>query len=99
MRYCMVSHRLIFSLLFLCSSLVVVAQDMFDYSRIGDHPRLFMRANDFVTLENQITKSPELKTIHDIILSKCDNLYLQSPTLQHQLDESGKRLLGVSRAA
>ena len=99
MRYCKVSHRLIFSLLFLCSSLVVVAQDMFDYSRIGDHPRLFMRANDFVTLENQITKSPELKTIHDIILSKCDNLYLQSPTLQHQLDESGKRLLGVSRAA
>ena len=97
--FCLKSQRLLFTLLLLCSSAILIAQDMFDYTLIGDHPRLFMRANDFTNLEKQISKSPEIKTIHDIILKKCDNIYLKAPILKHRLDESGRRLLHVSRTA
>ncbi|MBP3715394.1 MAG: heparinase, partial [Phocaeicola sp.] len=90
---------MLFTLLLLCSSAMLIAQDMFEYTLIGDHPRLFMRANDFTNLEKQISKSPEIKTIHDIILNKCDNIYLKAPVLEHKLDESGRRLLHVSRTA
>ena len=72
--FCLKSQRLLFTLLLLCSSAMLIAQDMFDYTLIGDHPRLFMRANDFTNLEKQISKSPEIKTIHDIILNKCDKV-------------------------
>lgn len=98
-RHLLINPRLFFMLLFFCCSLVIVAQDMFNYASIDDHPRLFMRANDFITLEKQIANSPELKTIHDIIITKCNDIYMKSPVLEHKLDESGKRLLHVSRAA
>lgn len=72
---------------------------LFDYSKAGDHPRLFIRKNEFLALRAKVDASPWLKTMHDLIIKKCDDTYMKAATLEYKLDVSGKRLLTVSRDA
>ena len=70
---------------------------IFDYSKIGEHPRLFLNAQDFDHLKQEITNNSTLKIIHEIIINRCNKEFVGASTLTYQ--KSGKRLLTVSRKA
>lgn len=65
-----------------------------------DHPRLLMNTEDFKSLKEKIA-NPEnelLSRLNDTILLLADRS-LKENKLEYKLDESGKRLLHVSRSA
>ena len=70
---------------------------IFDYSKIGEHPRLFLNAQDFDRLKQEITNNSILKNIHEIIINRCNKEFVGASTLTYQ--KNGKRLLTVSRKA
>ena len=68
----------------------------FDYSKIGEHPRLLLGMEDFARIQSAINSDDRLAKIHQHIVSRADYLLAQQP-LTYQ--KEGKRLLNVSRAA
>lgn len=70
---------------------------IFDYSKIGEHPRLFLSAADFAQLKSDIVSNADLRKIHDIIIDRCEKEFVGGKDLTYQL--TGKRLLTVSRNA
>ncbi len=61
----------------------------FDYSRINDHPRLLMTAADFAALKDLIEESPEMKKMHNYVITQSD-LHLNEEAIPYQM--VGKRL-------
>ena len=70
---------------------------IFDYSKIGAHPRLFLNDHDFEQLKLEIASNPTLKKIHDIIINRCNKEFVGASALTYT--KNGKRLLTVSRNA
>lgn len=67
---------------------------------LQSHPRLLMDAQDFKSLKDKISR-PEnrmLSRLNDTILLLADRC-MKEGKLEYKLDESGKRLLHVSRSA
>ncbi len=61
----------------------------FDYSKISGHPRLLMTAADFTALKETIEVSPEMKKMHDYVISQS-NIHLSEEPIPYQM--VGKRL-------
>lgn len=57
---------------------------IFDYSKIGEHPRLFLNAQDFDHLKQEITNNSTLKIIHEIIINRCNKEFVGASTLTYQ---------------
>ena len=70
---------------------------IFDYSKIGEHPRLLLSAQDFSRLKQEVTSNPTLKSIHEIIINRCNKEFVGASALTYQ--KNGKRLLTISRRA
>lgn len=64
----------------------------------SNHPRLLMNKVQFEEISAKIQSSAELKKIHTAILSNA-NASVGTEALKFQLDDAGKRILGVSREA
>lgn len=69
---------------------------LFDYSQMGQHPRLLLRMDDFARIQSAIASDSRLATVHQHINDRAEHLLSQEP-LSYQ--KVGKRLLNVSRAA
>ena len=69
---------------------------MFDYSKIGEHPRLLLRMEDFARMQASIDSESRLAKVHQQILDRGNYLLAQEPLTYQKV---GKRLLNVSRAA
>ena len=69
---------------------------LFDYSQMGQHPRLLLRMDDFARMQSAIASDSRLATVHQHINDRAEHLLSQEP-LSYQ--KVGKRLLNVSRAA
>lgn len=70
---------------------------LFDYSKIGEHPRLLLNAEDFTRLKKEVTVNPTLKSIHEIIINRCNKEFVGASKLTYK--KNGKRLLTISRKA
>ena len=69
---------------------------IFDYTRLTEHPRLLMNANDFAALKERLATSNELTTLHEIIISRCEK-FLSEPVISYELRYG--RLLHAARQA
>lgn len=69
---------------------------LFDYSQMGQHPRLLLRMDDFARMQSAIASDSRLATVHQHINDRAEHLLSQEPLAYHKV---GKRLLNVSRAA
>ena len=69
---------------------------VFDYSRMGEHPRLLLRMEDFARMQSAVDSDSRLAAVHQHILDRAEYLLSQGPL---QYEKVGKRLLNVSRAA
>ena len=70
--------------------------DLFDYSKMGGHPRLLLRDGDFDRMKEAISADDRLAVIHEAILSRADYHLTQG---QMQYVKVGRRLLNESRRA
>ncbi|MDD4921775.1 MAG: heparinase II/III family protein [Bacteroidales bacterium] len=87
-------HVTLFILLLL-SSLSVMSQS-FNYSKLGPHPRLLLKAGEEQKILKNLDNNPTIMKVHQRIIKCCDEM-LNLPTLERKKD--GKRLLAVSREA
>ena len=69
---------------------------LFDYSQMGQHPRLLLRMDDFARMQSAIASDSRLATVHQHIDDRAEHLLPQEPLTYQKV---GKRLLNVSRAA
>lgn len=69
---------------------------LFDYSQMGQHPRLLLRMDDFARIQSAIASDSRLATVHQHINDRAEHLLSQEPLAYQKV---GKRLLNVSRAA
>lgn len=69
---------------------------LFDYSQMGQHPRLLLRMDDFARMQSAIASDSRLATVHQHINDRAEHLLSQEPLTYQKV---GKRLLNVSRAA
>ena len=69
---------------------------LFDYSQMGQHPRLLLRMDDFARMQSAIASDSRLATVHQHINDRAEHLLSQEPLAYQKV---GKRLLNVSRAA
>lgn len=68
----------------------------FDYSQVGQHPRLLLRSEDFARMQSAIDSDSRLAMVQQHILDRAEYLLSQEPLTYQKV---GKRLLNVSRAA
>ena len=69
---------------------------LFDYSKMGTHPRLLLRADDFARMQAAKEADPRLAAIHKAIIDRADYHLTQGPIVYNKV---GKRLLNESRRA
>lgn len=69
---------------------------LFDYSQMGQHPRLLLRMDDFARMQSAIASDSRMATVHQHIDDRAEHLLSQEPLTYQKV---GKRLLNVSRAA
>ena len=65
------------------------------------HPRLLMNAGQFDAMKRKIAASADspLAMLHSLVMAGADRIIKERKPLEFKLDESGKRLLSVSRKA
>lgn len=68
----------------------------FDYSAIGEHPRLFLKSGGEEAVKVSIREHAYLKNAHDAVMRFCD-ANLDKPVLARKM--TGRRLLAVSNEA
>lgn len=68
----------------------------FDFTKMGGHPRLLLRTEDFARIKTAIGSDSHLSLVHDMILARADWHMNQGPLMYKKV---GKRLLDVSRTA
>ena len=69
---------------------------LFDYSKMGNHPRLLLRADDFARMQAAKEVDPRLAAIHKAIIDRSDYHLTQGTIVYNKV---GKRLLNESRRA
>ena len=74
--------------------ILVIVNQLFAQIPPNMHPSILMQKMDELQLKQAIRTSPELKILHEVILSQSDSL-LEKPCLKYE--KIGKRLLDVSR--
>ena len=52
---------------------------VFDYSRIGEHPRLLLRMEDFARMQSAVDSDSRLAAVHQHILDRAEYLLSQGP--------------------
>lgn len=87
--------RLVFIVLMLLP-FGTMAQKSFDYSRIGEHPRLLLREGEEQKVLEMLGKDSLMQKIHCGILDVCDGYLDKAPV---ERIKTGRRLLSVSREA
>lgn len=74
-----------------------------DYSRLtaDNHPRLILDDKSFEIIKSQINDATNetVVCLHKTIMKICENILNTTSDLTYKLDESGKRLLPVSKEA
>ena len=77
------------------------AHEVADTLSVALHPRLLMDAAEFEAMKKKIAASPDspLGMIHTLVMEGADRIIREREPLTFKLDESGKRLLQVSRKA
>ena len=74
-----------------------------DYSRLtaDNHPRLILDDKSFEIIKSQINDATNetVVCLHKTIMKICENILNTTSDLTYKLDESGKRLLPVSKDA
>lgn len=69
---------------------------LFDYSKMGGHPRLLLRVDDFARMQASIDSDARLVAVHKAIMDRSDYHLGQGPITYVKV---GKRLLNESRRA
>lgn len=64
-----------------------------------NHPRLFLKNEDFETLKQKNVEGSIVGMLHDILQEIADTEIASGKTLKYKLDPSGKRILPISRNA
>ena len=64
-----------------------------------NHPRLFLKDEDFETLKEKNIPGSIVSLLHNILLEIADAEIAACKTLKYKLDPSGKRILPISRNA
>ena len=64
-----------------------------------NHPRLFLNDTDFETLKKKNQPGTVVSQLHELILSIADAEISSGTVLKYKLDQSGKRILPISRNA
>ena len=64
-----------------------------------NHPRLFLKNEDFETLKQKNVEGSIVGMLHDILHEIADTEIASGKTLKYKLDPSGKRILPISRNA
>mgnify|MGYP002519631181 CR=1 FL=1 len=64
-----------------------------------NHPRLFLKDEDFETLKEKNIPGSIVSLLHNILLEIADAEIAACKTLKYKLDQSGKRILPISRNA
>lgn len=79
----------------------IPAPETFTFLTEELHPRILMTEDDFTNLKSRIESGKEtnVNAIHELIMRVTDVKGMASAPLKFQLDESGKRILTVSRDA
>ena len=72
------------------------AESIFDYSKMGEHPRLLLRVDDFARMQASIDSDSRLVAGHKAIMDRSDYHLDQGPITYVKV---GKRLLNESRRA
>ena len=68
---------------------------LFDYSKMGGHPRLLLRADDFARMQAAKDTDPRLAVVHKAIVDRSDYHLTQGEMTYVKV---GKRLLKIGRA-
>lgn len=69
---------------------------LFDYSKMGEHPRLLIRTEDFARMKDAIGSDRRLASVHEAIIARSEYHLTQG---EMQYVKVGKRLLNESRRA
>ena len=69
---------------------------LFDYSKMGDHPRLLIKTEDFTRMKDAIGSDRRLAAVHDAIIARSEYHLTQG---EMRYVKVGKRLLNESRRA
>lgn len=64
-----------------------------------NHPRLFLKDEDIETLKQKNQPGTVVNQLHDILVEIADKEIESGKTLKYKLDQSGKRILPISRNA
>ena len=64
-----------------------------------NHPRVFLNDNEFEVLKKKNTPGSTVNRLHNLIIKIADNAIAEGKTLKYKLDQSGKRILPISRNA
>ena len=68
-----------------------------DFSKISkNHPRMFFKDDEVAFIKSKLDKNVLLKKLHNELIYVADKM-LKASKLSYQLDESGRRLLAISR--
>lgn len=72
-----------------------------DFTMLTDdnHPRLFLKNEDFEILKAKNQPGTIVSMLHNILLEIADSEIASGKTLKYKLDPSGKRILPISRNA
>lgn len=73
---------------------LVSAGNTVDFSRVCDHPRLYLHSGEEKAVSSMLDACPSIRAFHQRILDYCDET-LSQPVSTRQME--GKRLLAVSR--
>ena len=64
-----------------------------------NHPRIFLKSEDFATLKQKNVPGSTVNALHNILIAIADTTVVSGKTLKYKLDPSGKRILPISRNA
>lgn len=72
-----------------------------DFSMLtaDNHPRMFLKNEDFETLRKKNVPGSTVNALHNILIAIADTAVVSGKTLKYKLDPSGKRILPISRNA
>lgn len=70
-----------------------------DFSRLTaeNHPRIFLNNDDFESLKRKNVPGSIVNRLHEIIMEVADSAVASTKTFRYRLDQSGKRILPISR--
>ena len=62
-----------------------------------NHPRIFLNNDDFESLKRKNVPGSIVNRLHEVVMEVADSAVASTKTFRYRLDQSGKRILPISR--